>query len=1394
MKQKTVTKRHTRRVTTGLTIISAVALAVMSTPVAAMAASPSPTTSSARSSEPAASMASKPEVRQLCSDTKAKNIAKCFAQRVVSPPKMGIQPQTAAPQGLAPADLLSAYNLPANGGAGQTIATIVAMDSPNALADLEVYRAQFGLPALKPGQFKKVNQRGEEGNYPPADEGWAGEASLDLDMVSAIAPNANIILVEADTATFEDLGAAVNQAVAMGAKYVSNSYGTGYDATPGSGEDSGVLAYDEKYYNHPGVAVVASSGDSDFGVTYPSSSKYVTSVGGTALVKDSSARGWSESVWHNSYGGPGSGCSIVQDKPAFQNGVPTGCDMRAAADVSAVADPATGVAVYNSYGSGTGWAIYGGTSASSPIIAGTYALAGAAAAGTYPNAFPYAKSGALNDVTTGLNGTCTPKVLCTAGAGWDGPTSLGTPSGTAAFASGPYGTVKGKITDTATGEPVVGAKVTIGVASTLTNDEGAYTTPVDPGTYDETIAVYGYAPKTIKGVVVTEDATVTKNVALTKMATATLSGTVKDGSGHGWPIYSKITVEGVPGAPIHTDPYTGRYTIDLPKGATYKVHVDANYPGYVSSDTSVKLTGNHTTNVSLKVDPMAGSAPGYTSNVSGGKQTFDGETVPAGWTVQATEGDGWAFNNPQKSANDTGGTGNFATINTSLDDPKSTDATMTAPVVDLSTSDNPIVAFDSFYRGIGGQQASVEYSIDNGKTWLTAWEQVLPQSGHVRIPLPKAAGKSGAQVRFHYVSDLVGFPWQLDNVQIGQPAVTKIPGGIVAGTVTDSGSVAVNNATITNKADATERTTSTATPDDSALADGFFWMFNKGAGARTYDATKVYTGGASISALLKADAVTKTTAVLQAGRVEVTPASIKKTVDWQGSTTANVKLTNTGAGPANVTVSESPAAPVALAQKGAPLHKVKVNAITGSLAVAAKKSKAPKSVQQDVTPSDSTWQSGADLPVALAANVAGVNNGVLYTAFGFDGNTDVADLYAYDSVAGKWTKKASAQDVRETPTNGWIDGRWYINGGTSGYEDGADAKTEVYDPATNAWSTVAENPAPVYSGGSAVLGGKLYSIAGCDVSSCRTVQVQTYDPATDQWTVIADYPEASHLLSCGAITGAVYCAGGIDATGDVLKSTYKYDPSTNKWTKMADMPVALFGSDSTVANGMLLVSGGMDGYSSLTNEGYAFNAAKNTWTPLPNANKTIYRGAGALGFYRVGGIDTGFTPDPAVEFLPGFDQPTENADVDWMSVNVTKVALAPGQSKNVKVTLNADLPEITQPGTLTAALTFRTDTQTPVSPVPVTLTVKNPKTWGQITGVVKDESGAGVAGATVEIDSWASNYTLKTDKDGKYGLWLDTRNNPLTLIVAKDGFRPTTAKVKITKGATVTQNFVLKKP
>lgn len=333
---------------------------------------------------------------------------------------VGASPNTVF--GYHPADLVAAYNLPTGSqGTGQTVAVVDAYDDPNAEADLQVYRAEFGLPTCTTanGCFQKVNQFGQPSPLPAQDTtGWSVEESLDLDMVSAICPNCHIILVEANTNNDFPLGLGVDSAVVkLGADVVSNSYG---------GDETGTQRL-EHYYQHRHAIITASTGDSGYGVQFPAASGFVVAVGGTRLSRDGSARGWAEVAWR----GGGSGCSTIYAKPTWQTD-PL-CSNRTIGDTSAVSDPSTGVAVYDTYKFAHGWIVEGGTSVASPLIAGVYALKGNGTQLDYGHSIYKAKSKFLNDITSGSNGSCGGTYLCTAVPGYDGPTGMGTPNGTGAY-------------------------------------------------------------------------------------------------------------------------------------------------------------------------------------------------------------------------------------------------------------------------------------------------------------------------------------------------------------------------------------------------------------------------------------------------------------------------------------------------------------------------------------------------------------------------------------------------------------------------------------------------------------------------------------------------------------------------------------------------------------------------------------------------------------------------------------------------------------------------------------------------------------------------------------------------------------------------------------------------
>jgi hypothetical protein len=389
------------------------------------------------------------------------------------------------PEGKSPVNLVTAYGLagsPQPAGV-QTIGIVDAYDDPTAAADLQHYATQFALPACTKANecFRKVNQEGVDAPLPPSNSrgkepeaGWAQEIATDIEVAHGICQSCHILLVEANSNSYEDLFAAENTAARLGASEISNSWGG-----PEEGSDSAA-------FNHPGVVITASSGDDGYRTwfakseasftAYPASSPRVIAVGGTRLLTRPDGSWGSETVWNDGgesggskegFGAGGGGCSELFTAPAWQQHVSdwsaVACGFhRAVADVSADADPYTGVAVYDSTENGEhekGWGVIGGTSVASPIIASVFGLAGGAQGVEYPARTLYENAvttpSALHDVTSGSNGkcshpfdeetgasgcsateqagSCAGAAICLAGLGYDGPTGVGTPNGIGAF-------------------------------------------------------------------------------------------------------------------------------------------------------------------------------------------------------------------------------------------------------------------------------------------------------------------------------------------------------------------------------------------------------------------------------------------------------------------------------------------------------------------------------------------------------------------------------------------------------------------------------------------------------------------------------------------------------------------------------------------------------------------------------------------------------------------------------------------------------------------------------------------------------------------------------------------------------------------------------------------------
>jgi subtilase family serine protease len=316
------------------------------------------------------------------------------------------------PSGKVPDDIRAAYNVP-NFGGGGTIAIVDAFDYPTAVSDFNTFSTTFGLPT-EPSDgsvFQVVYANGT----PAADCGWAQESALDIEWAHAMAPAAKIVLVIAKSNSFSDLLQAVNFAEGLqGVGQISMSWG--------GSEFGGETLYDSTFNGN--VTYFAASGDTGGKTIYPGVSPKVVSAGGTSLKLVNGV--WTETGWS----GSGGGTSRYEKRPSFQNVISSKVgNRRGVPDFSFDADPNTGVSVYDSTSCQglVGWMVFGGTSVSSPSLAGIVNNAahnsGSGELTMVYSGFSSAYPKNFRDITSGNAGSNR------AGTGWDFVTGIGSSLG-----------------------------------------------------------------------------------------------------------------------------------------------------------------------------------------------------------------------------------------------------------------------------------------------------------------------------------------------------------------------------------------------------------------------------------------------------------------------------------------------------------------------------------------------------------------------------------------------------------------------------------------------------------------------------------------------------------------------------------------------------------------------------------------------------------------------------------------------------------------------------------------------------------------------------------------------------------------------------------------------------
>ncbi|GGU27978.1 S8 family serine peptidase [Nocardioides albus] len=1048
---------------------------------------------------------------------------------------------------------------------------------------------------------------------------------------------------------------------------------------------------------------------------------------------------------------------------------------------------APGVAIRSSV-PGNGYDVFNGTSMAAPHLAGAVALLWSAApvlVGDIP-----ATQRLLNE--TAID---TEDLTCGGTPADNNVWGEGRLDVAALFARAPLGEagfLGGTVTD-AGGDPIAGATVTAEGSFTTSRDtaaDGSFRMALPVGSYTVKVSAFGYTTQEKAGVEIAVGKSTSHDAELAKAPTQRVAGKVADGSGHGWPLYAKVSVPGTP-VTTFTDPATGEYAVELPTGAAYDLTASPVDSGYQPASTTLDPAGtNGPVDLVAKVDPTdCADAPGYvkaqpriavvTDLPEQFRARFDQrriavDMVRPGQIAGITGYDivvwGYSYTDPRQAAftsfltrMDAEGTGVVFT-----DSQKGTWGGVTTLAkyagVPTSTGGAEAAAGETGYLEAVAEHP-VLAGVKVGERWdhepgLPAWmkwfngydgdgRQVLATVGS------STAGSRGAAIAVQqratsrYVllamhspyytrdtddwsetSELV-FENALDwaNAEDENVGCHPAPGGLVVGQVSDGNTGAGLPGARISAGSVTS--TSVTTPADPALDDGLVRFFAP-AGDREVTATLAEYQTATDALSVVADEVVETELELAAGRLKVSTGQIAATVPIGAKAERTVTVENTGSAPATVRLAERDRGGDLAVPEGYQAPQAAMTDLGTT-----RTQRAEVTPLQDVGPLDDAAPRSSRAPAG--------------------------------TLAEGWQSQAAMPQGTVDSVAGTLGNRLYNFGGTLGA--GPVATSWMLDPDLG-WRRIADMPQARQRPAGAFVDGRFVMLGGWAAGGDPVARTQLYDPGTDTWSRGAEHPVPLAAAGTAVLDGRILTVGGCasscdhsevfayDAGADsferladypvkagwlncgairgkvycaggsngasAVRAAYVYDPVKNAWSALTPMPVAHWGSGVAAQGGRLLVSGGIAG-ASITTAGWAYDPQTDAWTALPNAPTPVYRGASACGFYTLGGSPNGTSVSTQVSLLSGQgDCLGAASDVRWMALSPGEITLAPGEQ--AEVTLALDGAAIAQPGEVRASLRLLEDTPYPTAGVEVTVTSPVPSTWGAVVGTIKGDSCNGETG------------------------------------------------------------------